>query len=153
MNLNLTEDVLFLNGTNLTLYNHLVNLFIEEWTVTLNYSAYLQNCNPSVCTYTTKNAINYSYAINLFISLYGGLILILRFISSFLMKHLLNLIYQLATMSCRNYLRKCVQSMKLFILFKSPKNRTENDTKRRKIIKRVYLILLISMIRCFISTI
>ena len=84
MNLNLSDYVLLTNKTNQSVYNHLSNLFIDEWKTTVNYSAYLQNCNPSACTYTTTDRINYSYAITLFISLYGGLILILRFISSFL---------------------------------------------------------------------
>jgi len=146
MNLDLSDYVLLANKTNHTIYNHLLNLFIEEWTTTLNYSAYLQNCNPSVCTYTTTNKINYSYAITLFISLYGGLILILRFISSFLINILLKLksqsIYKLSIINQQNV----IQRIKQFNLFKRVHQRTENDIKEQKLTTRIYLFLLLSMI-------
>ena len=154
MNLNLSDYGLLSNKTNQTLYNHLSNLFIDEWTTTLNYSAYLNNCNSSTCTYTVTNTTNYSYTITLFISLYGGLILILRSISSFLVNILSKLKYrstnrislQRPFASWKVNLKKCVEWIKQLNLFKVANQRTENDIKQQKLTTRVYLILLSSKI-------
>ncbi len=93
MKLNLTNYVLSSKKTNLSLYDHLNDLFIDEWSTKINYSKYFNNCNPSLCTYTTTDKINFSYGITLFISLYGGLIMILRLIVPFLMNVLMKLKY------------------------------------------------------------
>ena len=154
MNLNLSDYVLLSNKTNRTLHNHLSNLFIDEWKTTLNYSAYLKNCNPSTCTYTVTNTINYSYTITLFISLYGGLILILRSISSFLINILSKLrcrstnriSLQRPFASWKMSLQKCVEWIKQLNLFKVANKRTEDDIKQQKLTTRVYLILLSSKI-------
>ena len=157
MNLNLSDYVLLSNRTNHTLYNHLSNLLIDEWTTTLNYTAYLKNCNPSTCTYTTTNTINYSYAITLFISLYGGLILMLRSISSFLINILsklkcrsTNRISLLALLaSWKIGLQKCIQWMKQLNLFKVATLRTKKDIKQQKLTTHVYSISLLSMITLY----
>ena len=91
----MTEYILLSRESNRTINDHLSDLFINEWSTTVNYSKYFYNCNPSVCTYTTRNLIDYSYTIALFTSLYGGLILILRLISPFLVNTSLSLKYQL----------------------------------------------------------
>ncbi len=57
---------------------------MDEWSTQMNYVKYFHQCAPSRCTYTTTDKINLSYAVTLFISLYGGLIIIFRLISSFL---------------------------------------------------------------------
>ena len=158
MNLNLTDYILHGEKSNLTLYDYLSNILIDEWTTTLNYSKYFVDCNPSVCTYTTTDLINYSYAVTLFISLYGGLILILRSISPFLINILLKLKYQQTNENAHrgNYCRfsaafvktcrqNLIQWMKQLNLFKSADKRTEEDIKQQRFISQVYLISLTSM--------
>lgn len=144
MSLNLTEYVLLSsNKTNLTVFNYLSKLFIDEWITTINYSAYFYICNPSTCTYTATDTINYSYAIALFISLYGGLILILRLISPVLINILLKLTYPPTNQVS---LMVSLQSLKIYLqklnLFKIASERTGNDFEQQKFTTRIYLILL-----------
>jgi hypothetical protein len=86
MNFNATESLLYSKQQNTTLNDHLLDLFIEEWSIKINYSKYFDDCAPSFCSYTITDQNNLSYAVTLFISLYGGLIIILRLIASFLIK-------------------------------------------------------------------
>ena len=146
MNLNLSDYILHLNRTNHTIYNYLSNLFINEWTTTLNYTAYFQTCNPSKCTYTTTTAdnIDYSSAIAVFISLYGGLVLILRSISSFF----INILFKFQDHSITQ--QKCIQWIKQLNLYKLANQRTENEIKQQKLNTYTYLILLLSMITVLI---
>ena len=158
MNLNLNDYVLLSNKTNRSVYDHLSDLFVDEWTTIVNYTLYVQKCNPSKCTYTLRVNINYSYAIALIISLYGGLILILRSISIVLISVLLKLRCSLTNRACLSVylvpgkicLSKCVQWIKQVNLFKVVNERTENDIKQQKLITRIYLIALLSM--CLLSS-
>ncbi|CAF1410645.1 unnamed protein product [Adineta steineri] len=84
MDVNWTDSVLTSKQQNLSVNDYFNNLFIEEWLPQINYSEYFNECQPSVCTYTATDRANISYAITLFISLYGGLVIILRLIASFL---------------------------------------------------------------------
>ncbi len=84
MKLNFIDYVLSSKKNNLSLYDQLNYLLIDKWSTKINYSKYFNNCNPSSCTYTTTDKINFSYGITMFISLYGGLIMILRLIVPFL---------------------------------------------------------------------
>jgi len=115
-------------------------MFVDDWIPTFNYSIYFQNCNPSTCTYTITDQINYSYAITLFISLYGGLIMILRLISPFIIKTISKFSHRqtnrISIVSCKMYLQR-------LNLFKKSDKRTDDDIKHQKIITRVYLILLL----------
>lgn len=86
MNFNATESVLSSKQQNITLYNHLLDLFIEERSIKMNYSKYFDRCAPSSCTYTITDQSNLSYALTLFISLYGGLIIILRLTAPLIIK-------------------------------------------------------------------
>ena len=139
-NLNLNDHVLQSEKTNTTVYDRLSNLFIKQWTIELNYSNYFDNCNPSTCTYTTTNIINYSYAITLFFSLYGGLIMILRLISPVLIKLIFKIKYQSAN---DNFF----QWLKTVNLFKNVQKRTGQDIKQQKIISHIYLfVLLVSIL-------
>ena len=74
---------------NLSLHDYLLDLFIEEWSTKMNYSMYFDVCAPSFCTYTTTAQTHFFYAITLLISLYGGLIIMLRLIAPFLVDALL----------------------------------------------------------------
>ena len=115
-------------------------MFVDEWVTTPNYSIYFQNCNPSTCTYTITDKINYSYAITLFISLYGGLIMLLRLISPLIIKTISKFSHRqtnrISLVSCKMYLQT-------LNLFKKSDKRTDDDIKHQKIITRVYLILLL----------
>ena len=139
MNLNLTNSILSTNKTNMTVREHLSNLFIVEWATKMNYSAYFHSCNPSVCTYLTTSIVNYSYAITLFISLYGGLIMILRMISLFLIKFISKLNYERINQVSIQIFLAYLQKLNLF---KIADRRTDDDVKRQKLITRVYIILL-----------
>ena len=115
-------------------------MFVDEWVTTPNYSIYFQNCNPSTCTYTITDKINYSYAITLFISLYGGLIMLLRLISPLIIKTISKFSHRqtnrISLVSCKMYLQR-------LNLFKKSDKRTDDDIKQQKITTRVYLILLL----------
>ncbi|CAF4424984.1 unnamed protein product, partial [Adineta steineri] len=49
-NFNFTDSHLLSNRQNNSLYERLTNLFIEDWTPTINYSKYFTNCAPLLCT-------------------------------------------------------------------------------------------------------
>ena len=84
MRINWTKSILSSSGQYSSVNNHLHNLFIEEWSTEINYSKYFTECAPSFCKYNATAQIHGSYAITLFISLYGGLISIFRLIAPFL---------------------------------------------------------------------
>jgi hypothetical protein len=88
MHLNWSNYVLPLQEQNVSVNDHLLNLFIDEWSTQMSYSKYFDECRPSICTYTARDKINLSYTITLFISLYGGLTIILRLVASFLVNYL-----------------------------------------------------------------
>ncbi len=93
MNFNAVESLIYSKQQNTTVNDHLLDLFIEEWSIKTNYSKYFDDCAPSFCSYTITDQSNLSYAVTLFISLYGGLIIILRLIAPFLIKISLKLKY------------------------------------------------------------
>jgi hypothetical protein len=64
--------------------DHLYNLFVEEWSTEINYFKYFDECAPSFCTYTAIDQTNFYDASALFISLFGGLVIIFRLIAPFL---------------------------------------------------------------------
>ncbi|CAF0815426.1 unnamed protein product [Adineta steineri] len=84
MGVNWTDVLLTSKQQNLSVNDYFNNLFIEDWLPQINYSKYFDECHPSVCTYTTTDRADISYTIALFISLYGGLVIILRLSTSFL---------------------------------------------------------------------
>ena len=83
-NINLNASVLLSKPLNLSVENLLLNLFIDQELPQMNYAKYFDKCSPSYCTYTTIDETNISYALTLSISLYGSLIIVLRFIASLL---------------------------------------------------------------------
>lgn len=54
----------------------------------MNYAQYFANCTPIRCTYTGVDRKSVSSAVTLFISLHGGLVLILRLLAPFLIRTL-----------------------------------------------------------------
>ncbi|CAF0935223.1 unnamed protein product [Adineta steineri] len=81
---NWTDSVLYSKYENVSVEDLTTNLFIEAWLPKTNYSEYFHECAPSRCTYTTTDYTDFSYAVILLISLYGGLTIILRLIAPFL---------------------------------------------------------------------
>ncbi|UJR06972.1 hypothetical protein I4U23_011260 [Adineta vaga] len=93
---NWSNCVLSSNKALVTVKNLLSNLFILNWSIKTNYLEYFNKCSPLHCTYTKTDQMNPSYVITLFISLYGGLIIILRLITTFLVKVVLEFRNRLA---------------------------------------------------------
>ncbi|UJR18428.1 hypothetical protein I4U23_005333 [Adineta vaga] len=133
---------------NISVIDHLSNLFIDEWLITeINYSKYFNECFPLICTYKISQSFHFSYVIILFMGLYGGLTIILRLIVLFLINIYWKMKYHRRNSNIFHifqmiYLYKFVQYIKQLNLFKNLTKRTENDIKKQKIITIVYLILL-----------
>ncbi|CAF1126765.1 unnamed protein product [Adineta steineri] len=148
MQKNWTNSVLSPTHEKHSVNDYLEDLFIEEWSTKMNYSKYSDKCNASMCTYMITDQTNFYSAITLFISLYGGLTIILRLIAPFLINIWLKChsknrnIFNAPSMI---HIRKLGQFLKRLNLFKESNQRTEDNIKRQKISTRVYLILLIGL--------
>lgn len=142
---------------------HLSHLFIEHWSSNSNYSAYVDQCSPSMCTYTTTDRTDLSYAITVFISLYGGLVIILRIVASTFIDTLVNFkrcsgnsnqdpSAFIEEFSCFHILGRqqinLFKSIKRLNVFKDINNRTEDDIKKQRITTRIYLVSLFSKALC-----
>jgi hypothetical protein len=97
-NANRSNDVdapilLPMNGSrfpiNTTMFNLVQELFTEEWLTTINYSAYFDQCSPTLCSYTFIEQINPFYTVTVLLGIYGGLNFILKWICP-------NIIYMMA---------------------------------------------------------
>ncbi|CAF1494463.1 unnamed protein product [Adineta steineri] len=73
-----------LNSTINELINH---AFTEQWLTNINYSLYYDQCFPSICSYTYNDKFNILYLITLFLSLQGGLTLVLTWICPKLIRY------------------------------------------------------------------
>ncbi|CAF1265964.1 unnamed protein product [Adineta ricciae] len=140
-----------LNQTHIPLSEHFRNLFVEQWSTDINYSKYFTACASKSCTYTQIIQINYSYTITLFISLYGGLTILLRTLSSGSIKISIKCGCRsdhprAKSVSVTMLLQRFGTWLKQLNLFKSTKNRTPTDIQYQEFSTRVYLILLASSI-------
>ncbi|CAF3640575.1 unnamed protein product [Adineta steineri] len=81
-NTNLTSSILSSSPKNVSVKNRLSKLFVDEWSTKINYSKYVEDCAPLFCTYAITDQTNFSYTITLLLSLYGGLVIMLRFIAA-----------------------------------------------------------------------
>ncbi|CAF0823732.1 unnamed protein product [Adineta steineri] len=69
------------NYTSNTLIGSLVDrLFVEDWGIKSNYSSYYASCAPYSCSYKYIDHNTILYIITTILGLYGGLVVILRFI-------------------------------------------------------------------------
>ncbi|CAF1391349.1 unnamed protein product [Adineta ricciae] len=143
-NFNWNTSILSSGNNNNSILFHFQNLFIENWLSNVNYSSYFAQCSSSMCTYTTINRRNLSYAITVLISLYGGLIIILRLIVSYFIDLLFK--YKNHSENQNTQTMKPFQFIKQLNLFKNINERSETNIKQQRIITRVYLILLIGSI-------
>lgn len=142
----------------MTIYDNIQNVFVEDWSTEMNYSKYFLECFPLSCSYRTIDRINWSYSITIFISLYGGLITALRFLSPLLIQILFQLqkYFQRRSIS-RNennrsikfYSNQFLKYIQRMNSFKNSEQRSENEIKRQKIITRVYLSILLCAYKSF----
>lgn len=157
---------------NISLSDHLKDLFIENWSLQIDYLRYFNTCAPSLCTYSTTERTNVYYAVTFLINLFGGLVIILRLAAPFLITvfsklkcQKQNTRFNRGTPSCSEKLelksslsisllasyavrlRKFTLTLKHINLFAKNTERSEHDVKQQKIITRVYAILLTGMIR------
>ncbi|CAF1470536.1 unnamed protein product, partial [Adineta steineri] len=146
INFHAKNSILTSKHENIPVNEYLKNLFIMNWSTDTDYTKYFHQCSPSNCTYSKKDRTELTYGITLFISLYGGLIIILRLIASWS-------IDILSKIKCCSRERnensdengkilKFIESIKRLNLFKNVIDRTENGIKQQKITTCVYLILL-----------
>ncbi|CAF1079854.1 unnamed protein product [Adineta steineri] len=69
------------NYTSNSLIGSLVdNLFVEDWGIKSNYSSYYASCAPYSCSYKYIDHNTILYIITTMLGLYGGLVVIFRFI-------------------------------------------------------------------------
>jgi hypothetical protein len=101
MHLNWTQHALTTNETRLSINDQLTDLFIREWETKINYESYFNKCNPTFCTHTSADQADFSHAVILFISLYGGLVILLRWITPLLIQVVLNCKYHSANTTGR----------------------------------------------------
>jgi hypothetical protein len=80
-------------STNTPVIDLVNKVFIENWTITINYPSYFDQCKPSLCSYTYIEQVNLLYTVTVIFSLYGGLNLILKWLSPIIIR-LLVTIYQ-----------------------------------------------------------
>ncbi|UJR11723.1 hypothetical protein I4U23_015904 [Adineta vaga] len=73
-----------------TIFNELM---IEEWNYSYSFHKFYQKCNPSFCLLTYEKKTDLIYMITMIISLIGGINIILRLISPFIIQIVLKLIY------------------------------------------------------------
>ncbi|CAF4013013.1 unnamed protein product [Adineta steineri] len=153
-NISLNASRLLSKPLNLSVEKLLLNLFIDqELPPQVDYPKYFDRCSPSYCIYTTTDEINISYASTLFISLYGSLIVILRFIAPLLIQFYFKLrktvtnrdIRQNLLMHMKETWMKFIRKMKRLNLFKDINERTEEATQQQRINTRVYLVLLLGI--------
>ena len=121
----------------------LADLFVEEWSIAMNYSQYVTACAPSICTYTETKKINISYTVTLLLGLYSGLTILLRLLAPFLVE-----IYSKCgccpiTIGLRP--SAFMKKMKRLNLFKSVDKRTPADVRLQRITSHIYLALLAGM--------
>ncbi|CAF1225950.1 unnamed protein product [Adineta ricciae] len=83
LNFNLNNSVLSSQNERIPIHQYLNTLFITNWSRQIDYKKYFQLCSPYSCSYSKTEQTELVYAITIFISLYGGLIIVLRLIVSF----------------------------------------------------------------------
>ncbi|CAF1079605.1 unnamed protein product [Adineta ricciae] len=135
--------------TSRSVYEYLNDLFVRNWSTEIDYEKYYLECSPSMCIYSTIERTETIHALTIFISLYGGLVIIFRIVSSLSIDILVKWkccsksTHRNSTVEQKNSVSRLVQAIKIFNLFKQINDRTEESIKLQRIITRVYVILLI----------
>ncbi|CAF1468291.1 unnamed protein product [Adineta ricciae] len=97
---------------NTTFFDLINQLFVETWSATTNHSAYFYQCSPILCSYTYIQQLNSLYTVTLLLGLYGGLSIVLKWITP-------NIVYILAQICHKQKNRSSVVN---------PKNSTKITT-------------------------
>ncbi|CAF1624471.1 unnamed protein product, partial [Adineta ricciae] len=151
LNFDPNNSALFSQDERIPIHQYLNTLFIINWSRQIDYEKYFQLCSPSSCSYSKTERTELVYAITLFISLYGGLTIVLRLIASFFVD-------VIKKWKCWSKKRndnpteqrakkwKLVETMRHMNLFKDINDRTEHGVRQQKITTRVYLALLFGLI-------
>ena len=61
-------------------------IFVDEWKDTSNYSAFYEQCQPNFCTYSYVATASVANLVTAIISLFGGLVIALKLLSSVMVK-------------------------------------------------------------------
>ena len=69
-----------------TIEQLLTTLMIEQLTTTIDFSNYYVKCNPTFCTFSHTSSFNVLFMITTVISVFGGVSLLLRFVSPMIIK-------------------------------------------------------------------
>lgn len=68
-------------GINTTVIDLVTELFVESWSIKMNYSNYFDQCSPMICSYTyTQQLISIS-TVTYILGLFGGLTILFKWIS------------------------------------------------------------------------
>ncbi|UJR08382.1 hypothetical protein I4U23_012653 [Adineta vaga] len=125
------------------------NLFIEDWNVFYFYEKYYNKCRPSYCSYNVEQRPDFFYILSKVISIFGGLAVILKFLTRFIVDIFRKKKMQQvsATVSSSNRLRVSFSTIqeKLFNL-NLFQNRSSNarTIRKQKITTRFYIIILLT---------
>ena len=137
--LNILNPLLLTDKFNInTKIGELVSeLFIDQWSITKNYSAYYQRCLPSLCSYSYIQKFSIVYIISFILGLQGGLTIVLKWICPKIIRCLVKI---------KKWRKKSVRTISMVV---------ENNTNRRpqlfKIILSFLLILFLIMILIIFS--
>ena len=119
------------------------SLFVARWSTEINYTDYFDQCAPAQCTYSVTDVTSLSYAITVFIGLYGGLTAVLRILAS----SVVSLVYgvrsyinKVPVASHRTLINHVIAKMKRWNIFQSTARRTKHDIRQQLISTRCFII-------------
>ncbi|CAF1046530.1 unnamed protein product [Adineta ricciae] len=88
--LNLTNSRFAVNTAVIDL---VAELFVERWSIEMNYSSYFDQCSPMICSYTYTQQLNSISAVTYILGFFGGLTILFKWISPIIVSFV-NKIYQ-----------------------------------------------------------
>jgi len=112
-------------------------LFIDQWSITKNYSSYYQRCLPSLCSYSYIEKFSIVYIISFILGLQGGLIIVLKWICPKIIRCLVKI---------KNWRKKSIRTISMAV-----ENNTNPRPRLLKIILSCLLILFLIMILIIFS--
>ena len=69
---------------NMTVENMIPNMFIEQWSYNVSYSAFFTQCQPSSCSYSVSQRKDFLKIVTILLGIYGGLTTVLHLIAPLL---------------------------------------------------------------------
>ena len=77
-------SALHMDAIRFSIHSQVVNLlndlFVEDWSIVKNYRSYYNRCQPIQCSYTYYQQIDSLHTITHFLSLYGGLAILFKWV-------------------------------------------------------------------------